>query len=328
MRFGVILGQYVSDPVQSSFSQLVERAKLAEELGFDLLCLGDRRVYAEGFHELLTTMTALAVLTSRIQICSSGFILPIYHPVLLAEQMAHLDVLSQGRLIFGVVLGYRDKELGLSEVASRERAPRLEESLEIISRLWAGECLTFEGAYHRCREVQIAPLPLQKPRPPIWIGGTARPAVRRAARLADGWIASASMGRDEFEQTERVYREALKEQEKEGVLVLPRSGFVAESGSRARSLVEEPLLRQYERYVGWMKDTPEGKRYQLQDLDAFQERLILGSPEECIDQLAAYQEMGIDTFLFHCQHEGVPNQEILSCMELFASRVMPAFRTS
>ena len=136
------------------------------------------------------------------------------------------------------------------------------------------------------------------------------------------------MGRDEFEQTARVYREALNEQEKEGVLVLPRSGFVAESGSRARSLVEEPLLRQYERYVGWMKDTPEGKRYQLQDLNAFQERLVLGSPEECIDQLAAYQEMGVDTFLFHCQHEGVPNQEILSCMELFASRVMPAFRTS
>ena len=172
MRFGVILSQYVSDPVPSSFSQLVDRARLAEELGFDLLCLGDRRVYPDGFHELLTTMTALAVLTSRIQICSSGFILPIYHPVLLAEQMAHLDVLSQGRLIFGVVLGYRDKELGLSEVASRERAPRLEESLEIITRLWAGECLTFEGVYHRCREVQIAPLPLQEPRPPIWIGGT------------------------------------------------------------------------------------------------------------------------------------------------------------
>ncbi len=108
MRFGVILSQYVSAPERSSFSQLEERARLAEELGFDLLCLGDRRVYPDGFHELVTTMTALAVLTSRIQICSSGFILPIYHPVLLAEQMAHLDVLSQGRLIFGVVLGYRE----------------------------------------------------------------------------------------------------------------------------------------------------------------------------------------------------------------------------
>ena len=255
MNFGIILGQTFTDSGQASFDQLRERVQVAEELGFDLVCLGDRHLWPSGFHELLTTLAALAPVTSRIQLCSSGFILPIYNPILLAEQAAHVDVISGGRLIFGLVLGYREEELAISDVHLRQRRVRFLENLEVISRLWAGESVTFQGRFFRCRDVRIGPLPVRKPRPPIWIGGTADVVVRRSARLADGWLPSASLGRRELRAKIQVYRNALDEFGKQGSLVVARLGFVAKSRARARALVEKPLLAQYRRYSGWMKDT-------------------------------------------------------------------------
>ena len=325
MKFGIILGQTFTDTGQASFDQLRERVQVAEELGFDLVCLGDRHLWPSGFHEMLTTLAALAPVTSRIQLCSSGFILPIYNPILLAEQAAHVDVISGGRLIFGLVLGYREEELAISDVLLRQRRVRFLENLEVISRLWAGESVTFQGKFFRCRDVRIGPLPVRKPRPPIWIGGTADVVVRRSARLADGWLPSASLGRRELREKIRVYRNALDEFDKQGSLVVARLGFVAKSRARARALVEKPLLAQYRRYSGWMKDTPEGARYRYGSLDDFQDRLILGTPGECIEQVAAYRDMGADTLVYHCQHQGIPQRQMLESMELFATRVMPAF---
>ena len=325
MKFGIILGQTFTDTGQASFDQLRERVQVAEELGFDLVCLGDRHLWPSGFHEMLTTLAALAPVTSRIQLCSSGFILPIYNPILLAEQAAHVDVISGGRLIFGLVLGYREEELAISDVLLRQRRVRFLENLEVISRLWTGESVTFQGKFFRCRDVRIGPLPVRKPRPPIWIGGTADVVVRRAARLADGWLPSASLGRRELREKIRVYRNALDEFGKQGSLVVARLGFVAKSRARARALVEKPLLAQYRRYSGWMKDTPEGARYRYGSLDDFRDRLILGTPGECIEQVAVYRDMGADTLVYHCQHQGIPQREMLESMELFATRVMPAF---
>ena len=328
MNFGIILGQTFTDTGQASFDQLRERVQVAEELGFDLVCLGDRHLWPSGFHELLTTLAALAPVTSRIQLCSSGFILPIYNPVLLAEQAAHVDVISGGRLIFGLVLGYREEELAISAVQLRQRRGRFLENLEVISRLWTGESVTYSGKFFRCQDIRIGPLPVRKPRPPIWIGGTADRVVRRSARLADGWIPSASLGRRELREKIQVYRNALDEFGKQGTLVVPRLGFVAKSRARARALVEKPVLTQYRRYSGWMKETPEGSRYRYGRLDDFQDRLILGTPEECVEQVAVYRDMGADTFVYHCQHQGISQRDMLESMELFATRVMPAFETS
>ena len=325
MNFGIILGQTFTDSGQASFDQLRERVQVAEELGFDLVCLGDRHLWPSGFHEMLTTLAALAPVTSRIQLCSRGFILPIYNPILLAEQAAHVDVISGGRLIFGLVLGYREEELAISNVRLRQRRGRFLENLEVISRLWAGEPVTFQGRFFQCLDARIGPLPVRKPRPPIWIGGTADVVVRRAARLSDGWLPSASLGRRELREKIQVYRNALDEFGKQGSLVVARLGFVATSRARARSLVEKPLLAQYRRYSGWMKDTPEGARYRYGQLDDFQDRLILGTPEECIEQVGVYRDMGADTLVYHCQHQGISQRDMLESMELFATRVMPAF---
>ncbi len=244
MNFGIILGQTFTDSGQASFDQLRERVQVAEELGFDLVCLGDRHLWPSGFHEMLTTLAALAPVTSRIQLCSSGFILPIYNPILLAEQAAHVDVISGGRLIFGLVLGYREQELAISAVQLRQRRGRFLENLEVISRLWAGESVTFSGKFFQCQNVRIGP-PAGPETPPShldrrdgrsWLS-VVQPGWRTAGSPAPV-SAGVNCGRRprfiETPWTSSANRE---------LWWCPGLGFVAKSRARARALVEKAAAR-------------------------------------------------------------------------------------
>ena len=154
---------------------------------FDLVCLGDRHLWPSGFHELLTTLAALAPVTSRIQLCSSGFILPIYNPVPAGRAGGRMwDVISGGRLIFGLVLGYREEELAISAVQfAGNGGGRFLENLEVISRLWTGESVTYSGKFFRCQDIRIGPLPVSKnPGLPSGSGAPSIGSFDVSARLA------------------------------------------------------------------------------------------------------------------------------------------------
>src|SRR5262249_27652592 len=115
-------------------------------------------------------------------------LLPLHAPVDVAEQVATLDVITGGRFIFGVGLGYRDVENAALGVDPRARVGRLEEGLEVLERLWSGEPVSYQGKHFRLRDVRISLRPLQQPRPPIWLAANADAGGRRAARLADAWL--------------------------------------------------------------------------------------------------------------------------------------------
>src|SRR5207244_7996780 len=118
-------------------------------------------------------------------------LLPLHHPVEIAEQLATLDVITAGRFVFGVGLGYRDVENEAMGLNPKERVGRLVEGLEVIERLWNGEPVTYHGTHFRLREVRISMRPLQQPRPPVWLAANADAGVRRAARLGDTWLMNA-----------------------------------------------------------------------------------------------------------------------------------------
>src|SRR5690348_7478196 len=143
MRFGVFVNQY-SAPPHHTGSDLVKQARLLEELGFDFVALGDRHLYAPGFVELLTALSWVAAKTERIKICAAGFILPLHHPVMLAEMIASLNYLCGGRIIFGAVPGDWPPEYELFGVPFAERAGRVREGLDVITRLLHGGPVTYE----------------------------------------------------------------------------------------------------------------------------------------------------------------------------------------
>lgn len=204
VRAGIFLPHLgVADP-----GLLVRFAQSAEALGFDSVWAGDHIVlprasrgrypYTEDGRyglgptspllELWTTLSFVAGCTTRVRLGSAVCILPYRHPALTAKIVATLDHLSGGRVDFGVGTGWLPEELETFGSAFDERGARTDEQLEVIRGLWTREVLDFGGRFYSVRGLGFAPKPLQRPHPPIWVGGNARAARRRAARIGSYWI--------------------------------------------------------------------------------------------------------------------------------------------
>ena len=179
-----------------------EYAQTAEELGYSHLIAFDHVLGANPaghdgwkgpydfrhlFHEPLVLFGYLAAVTSRLELVTAVVILPQRQTALVAKQTAEIDVLSNGRLRFGVGIGWNHVEYeGLGETFW-DRGQRCEEQIEVLRALWTQETVNFEGHWHKITSAGINPLPIQRPIP-IWIGGTHDRVIRRIARAADGWF--------------------------------------------------------------------------------------------------------------------------------------------
>lgn len=327
MRFGLYLNQYFHAPGQSVHRELAEQAVTLEECGWDFLALGERHAHEEGFQEQLTTLTWLAARTRRLGICSAGFILPVYDPVLLAEQLANLDQLSDGRLIFGVVLGYRPEEFTMFGSDPAERVPRLVAGLDTIARLWAGETLEGRNSLYARPGAYLSVLPAQRPRPPIWIGAHVRPAIERVARLGDGWIASANAGPDELTRKIGWFKDAARAAGTRGEVILMRDGFVADSRDEARRIAAGPLLRLYASYAGWKRRSPDADKYNSRlRFEELEPKLVFGTPDDCVIGLRAYRDLGVDTVILRMQYPDLAHTDLLRAVRRFGADVIPALR--
>jgi probable F420-dependent oxidoreductase len=189
VRFGLQLPTYGAgaDP-----ETIVQTAKRAEELGFESVWVNDHVLvpstlprYAE-ILEAIGTLVWVAAHTERIRLGTSVLILPQREPILAAKQLATLDVLSGGRAIAGIGAGYVSEEFGFLGAPFETRGPRIEEQIAVLRALWGGE-RSFHGNTFRFDDALFGPLPPQGAGLPIWIGGSAPPAIRRAATLADAW---------------------------------------------------------------------------------------------------------------------------------------------
>ncbi len=170
---------------------LTRIAQAAEASGWDGLFLWDHLAYVFGWPGMdpWVGLSAAAAVTEKIKLGVNVSPLPRYRPHVLAQTLASLDLLSRGRLIFGAGLGAMVEEFDRfgDPAEPRIRAAMLDEALEMLDGLLRGQKVDHHGAHYTAREVTLTPLPIQKPRPPIWIGGESRPALRRAARW-DGWV--------------------------------------------------------------------------------------------------------------------------------------------
>ena len=201
MRFGFSL------PNTLEGDGLCKFARAAETLGFDSVWGADHIVlptaptdqypYSEDgtfsrpgdtpFLELMTVLSYVAACTSRIRIGSTVIILPYRNPVLQAKMFASLDVLSGGRVVCGVGVGWLEKEFETLDTPYSERGPLSDEYLAIFKSLWTESDPEFHGKYYGFDGIQFYPKPVQKPHIPIWVGGHTRRALRRAATYGDAW---------------------------------------------------------------------------------------------------------------------------------------------
>jgi len=207
-RIGIMPGPWPPGPNGAHF--LWELTDLCEKSAIDSLWLSDRLSSPVPVPEVMTTLAAVAARTSRLKFGMSVLVLPFRTPVVAAKEMATIDYLSGGRLLPAVGIGVElQKEFDASGVPFRERGRRTDEAIRVIRRLWLEDEVTFQGEFYRLDRVTILPKPLQTP-PPIWIGGKSEAAVKRTARLGDGWIPS-FITPDEFERGVAAVRRFAKE---------------------------------------------------------------------------------------------------------------------
>lgn len=188
MHYGIdvaTLGDYANPRL------VVPLAQVAEAAGWEGFFVWDHLAFAWGVPsgDPWVILAAVAQATTRLKIGTAITPLPRRRPHILANTIATLDQLSEGRVILGAGLGGVPQEFTAfgEQDDPRGRAQRLDEALDLLGRLWAGEQVVHRGAHYTVENVTLAPLPVQRPRVPIWIGGDSRPALRRAARW-DGWI--------------------------------------------------------------------------------------------------------------------------------------------
>ena len=195
MKLGICLPHY-GRPIEPS--RLAQLATRAEEVGLDSVWVTDHVVvpsdvsliYRDDMLDPLAVLPWLAGVTERIALGTSVIVLPYRSPLPVAKLLASVDVLSAGRLIVGVAVGWLEGEFAALGVPFRERGRRTDEAIEILRAAWTEEFPELETGQHRLAGVKVSPMPLQKPRPPILVGGASDAALRRVARLGDGWHAS------------------------------------------------------------------------------------------------------------------------------------------
>ena len=205
MRFGFYLPNNGPTARPDPLSEIARRG---DQLGFYCMVVGDHILvpkqidspypytvggeFATGesgeYLEQLTLLTFLAGITQRIRLVPSVMIVPYRNPLLAAKMLATLDVLSKGRLTLGIGVGWMEEEfVALDAPSFGERGAVTDEYLRAFKELWTSPNPTFEGKYCRFANINFLPRPVQKPHPPIWVGGQSRRAIRRAAEFGDGW---------------------------------------------------------------------------------------------------------------------------------------------
>lgn len=181
-----------SGPWMPTLDELVDVVQQVDRLEFDSFWCGDHIAFAIPILDPITQIAQAAAISPRLTFGTGVFLLPLRHPTPIAKQIATLDHLTGGRFIFGVGIGGEfPKEYEACGVPIRERGPRLGEAVEVMRKLWTGETVSHHGRFYQFTDVKMTPAPRQPGGPPIWFGGRSEPALRRAARLADGWFSYA-----------------------------------------------------------------------------------------------------------------------------------------
>src|SRR6185436_12511941 len=208
---GLRLPSFAIGERTASLAEMGAYLRRAEDLGFDSAMLIDHLLiappaYRVAWLEPVALLSALAGLTRTMRLGTLVLVLPFRDPVALAKEWATLDVLSGGRSILGVGVGWNEAEFEALRIPHRERGRRTTEMLEAITALWSGDNVSYEGRYYRFEHLTIEPKPAQKPHPPIWIGGgtqpsekiygqgvdTVQPVLRRIAKYASTWVPHSS----------------------------------------------------------------------------------------------------------------------------------------
>jgi alkanesulfonate monooxygenase SsuD/methylene tetrahydromethanopterin reductase-like flavin-dependent oxidoreductase (luciferase family) len=325
--------QYLTDESMAQrIDEVVEQVDLMRELDYDLFSVGQHHLAAPFQQpDSVALVARLAANAGHMRIGITVFLLPLHNPVDIAEQVATLDAISHGRMIFGVGLGYRPEECQAYGITMQERVPRFLESLEVIKLLWTQDEISFQGRFYSIPPFKSTIRTVQQPHPPIWMAANQAVAVRRCGSLGHTWVMNPHVTFDILQQQLGVYREALVESghPMPGELPLLREAWLAPSREQAWAEAAPYLARKYAVYSDWGQDkaVPPDQTFDRPLEDLARDRFIIGTPEDCVAEARRYAEdLGVSTLLLRVQWPGMPRQQVLDQIRLIGETVIPGLR--
>jgi len=304
MKFGITIPLHRGVDAQVN----IELAKRAEKLGFNSIWISDHvilpRKYKHRFSDILydpfVILAYIAASTNKLQLGTSVLILPYRNPVVVAKMIATLDMLSGGRIIFGVGPGWMSEEFDTLGIPFKERGKRTDEYIRIFKELWIKEEHNFNGNFHKFSAIKFYPKPLQRPHPPIWVGGNSRTAISRALEHGNGWH-PVWFSPSEMQEKLRYFKNTAKDQGRE------LGNFVFSIRNRLS------ILKSGE------KETKHLERVRGKNIFAF-----YGTREEIIEYIREFEKIGVSHIVFDLDVDN--NEDMFHMIEEFSKDIMPLFK--
>jgi len=333
MKFGLLLpfaGR--GERYEVFFEELRTEAVEAEARGFDGCFIGEHH-QQDGFTSPLHVLAALSSCTRRMKLGSAVLLLPLYHPVRVAEDAAMVDVMSAGRLILGVGTGYQRADFMPFEIPFDERVGRFEEGLDVIRGVWAQERFAHRGRHFSIPEVRISPKPVQQPTPPIWGAAWTDPGLGRVVQRCDGWIADPIQNLATIRNATQRMRALAGDRRLTVALI--RSAWVAPTAEQAQREYAPSALRTHAYFLRrgayrvehdpWMKDVRRAQDLTFERIA--RDRILCGSPADVCEEIARWQKAIEPDWLILSVRNGTEPSHALTmgAIARFGDDIIPAF---
>lgn len=314
-------------PWADHYREHLEFVAWTETLGFEQVWIAEHHCDEDGYcPSPLVVCAALAGMTKTMRLSTGIGLAPFYHPTRLAEDVAVLDIISNGRIELALGLGYLHREFDAYGIDVRSRGRRTDEILQILRPLWRGETVSFEGEFYRLEKARIFPLPIQQPHIPIYIGGAVKAGYRRAAKYGDGYFGPTESIADYI----AAVSEAGKDKSSGRVSLIGTSDswlIVADDPVKAMAEVAPHYFYQYNVYAKWLEEgdfvLPK------MDIEQFKRSGILNvlAPTDAIEHVRARGETypQLDSYALQAP-VGLSMERFAPYVETFAKHVLPAFR--
>lgn len=310
-------------PMERQWHEHVEQVRAAADHGFGFFSVGTHWViHPFQYFSIFPWLSRLAAAAPSLTVVSSVVLIPLGHPVDLASRVAAIDVISGGRFRFGCGLGYRALEFDMFDRSRRHRASLFEESLELMIRLWSGERVTHHGRFFTLDDVALSTLPIQRPRPPIWIATNSEPATRRAARMGDAPFWSPFFDLPTLMEHRVIFEAERSQAGLPPPTEIPIAREYSVGRTHRQAVVDGAagMAKKWEVYAehGLQGSLSEDDKKLLDDFDTMAGgTFIIGDPAECADQIELYaSELGITHMKLRLQYPGMPHSKVMERIRL------------
>jgi alkanesulfonate monooxygenase SsuD/methylene tetrahydromethanopterin reductase-like flavin-dependent oxidoreductase (luciferase family) len=330
MKIGVQVGQVVSRgyDLQRQWLEQLEHFRACRDAGFDFVSWGHHWLIDPFQHfQPIPVLARFAAEAGDMDLVTGVLLTPLLNPVQVAEEVATLDHICRGRLIFGVGLGYRPEEFEAAGSAMSKRAPRFEEGLALMKRLWTDTEVTHHGRFYRITGARPTARPYQRPYPRIWVAGMTEPAIRRAGRLGHPFYAIGTLGFDQVRQSLALWRAALADGGHPVPSEIPvhREFYVASTREEARAKARPAVEAKYRGYA--THGLPGVGASFTEDVDRLMDDpFVIGAPDECLEKLARFHELGVTHVALRLFWPGMTQAAALVMIELVAAKLLPTLQ--